>query len=171
MPRKLTKENHPSKNDYKQVLAKLATFLKQSEHGVEADSEAHVDLTYSLEKLARQSLADDDKQKSAAYFKVAVQNLRHFAQIKHDEAQELNLCYSAGQTYALLGLMEEAAESYEQALTLSKKLNDHKSHGRALRSLAISSCGAASGKTPSPVLSTVAKSARITAKRWMKLTR
>jgi len=135
MPRKLIKEKHQSKNDYKPVLAKLATFLKQAERGVEADPEAYVDLTYSMEKLARQSLADDDKQKSAAYFKMAVQNLRQFAQIKHDEAQELNLCYSAGQTYALLGLMDEAVESYEQALKLSKKLNDYKFHTRALRQL------------------------------------
>ena len=135
MPRKIKKSDHQSQSDYKPVLARLATFLKQAERGVEADSETYVDLSYSMEKLARQSLADDDKQKSAAYFKVAVQNLRQFAQIKQDEAQELNLCYSAGQTYALLGLMDEAAESYEQALKLSKKLHDNKSHARALRQL------------------------------------
>jgi tetratricopeptide (TPR) repeat protein len=135
MPRKLKRESHQNKIDYKPVLARLANFLKQAERGMDAGPEAYVDLTYSMEKLARQSLADDDKQKSAAYFKVAVQNLRQFAQIKHDEAQELNLCYSAGQTYALLGLVDEAAESYEQALKLSKKLNDNKSHARTLRQL------------------------------------
>jgi len=135
MAKELIKKSLQNKNDYKPVLARLATFLKQAERGAEADPEAYVDLTYSKEKLARQSLANEDKQKSAAYFKVAVQNLKQFAQLKHDEAQELNLCYSAGQTYALLGLMNEAAESYEQALTLSKKLNDNKSHARALRQL------------------------------------
>ena len=135
MPRKSKKGNHQSNSDYKQVLARLATFLKQAEHGVEADPDAYVDLTYSMEKLARQSLANEDKQKSATYFKVAVQNLKQFAQLNHDQAQELNLCYSAGQTYALLGLMDEAVESYEQALKLSKQLNDYKSHARALRQL------------------------------------
>jgi len=135
MPTKIIKKPHEHKNTYKPVLARLATFLNEAERGVEADSAASVDLTYSIEKLARQSLADDDKQRSAAYFKVAVQNLIQFAQIQHDQAQELNLCYSAGQTYAVLGLMDEAAESYEQALKLSKKLNDNKSYARALRQL------------------------------------
>jgi tetratricopeptide (TPR) repeat protein len=88
-----------------------------------------------MEKLARKFLSDEKNQKGAAYFKVAVDNLRQFAQLKQDQAQELNLNYSAGQTYALLGLMNEATDSYEQALKLSKQLHDDKSHARTLRQL------------------------------------
>jgi tetratricopeptide (TPR) repeat protein len=135
MPRKPLEKNNQGKNEYKQVLAKLAAFLKQAERGAAAGSEDFADLSYSMEKLARKFLADEDQQKAAAYFKLALNNLKQFAQIKHDQAQELNLCYSAGQTYALLGLMDEAADSYEQALKLSSTLNDHKSHARTLRQL------------------------------------
>jgi tetratricopeptide (TPR) repeat protein len=136
MPKKLSSKNtQPARNDYQPILAKLATLLKQSERGPEANSEAFVDLAYSMEKLTRKILGDEDKHKSAAHFKLAVDNLKKFAHIRHDEAQELNLCYSAGQTYALLGLMDEAAENYEQALKLSQKLNDHKTHANSLRQL------------------------------------
>jgi tetratricopeptide (TPR) repeat protein len=121
--------------DYKPILAKLAAVLKHAEAGAESDSDEYVDLTYSMEKLARKFLGDEKTQKGAEYFKTAVNNLRQFAQIKHDRAQELNLCYSAGQTFALLGLVEEAADSYEESLKLSKQLHDDKSHARALRQL------------------------------------
>jgi len=135
MPGKHAKKSAASKNEYKPLLAKLATFLKQAERRAEPTSEKFADLTYSMEKLARKFLADENTQKSAAYFKLAVENLKQFAQLNHDQAQELNLCYSAGQTYALLGLMDEAVESYEQALKLSNELNDDKSQARALRQL------------------------------------
>ncbi len=135
MPRKPLVKSNQSKNDYKQILAKLATFLKQAERGADAESEDFADLSYSMEKLARKFLADEDQQKAAAYFKLAVNNLKQFAQLKHDQAQELNLNLSAGQTYALLGLMDEAVESYEQALKLSSTLSDHKAHARTLRQL------------------------------------
>jgi tetratricopeptide (TPR) repeat protein len=141
MPRTSKKENERSGDEYKAILAKLATLLKQTEAGskafagVELNSEEFVDLTYSMEKLARKFLSDEKTQKGAAYFKVAVNNLRQLAQLKHDQAQELDLNYSAGQTYALLGLMDEAADSYEQALKLSKQLHDDKSHARTLRQL------------------------------------
>jgi tetratricopeptide (TPR) repeat protein len=135
MPKKLEKKHKIAKDEYKPILGKLATLLKQAERGGEANSEEFVDLTYSMEKLARKFLADEDKQKSAAYFKLAVDNLKQFAQIKHDQVQELNLCFSAGQTYALLGLTGEAVENYEQAIKLSSKLNDYKTHARTLRQL------------------------------------
>jgi tetratricopeptide (TPR) repeat protein len=135
MPKKLKKENKHAGDEYKPILSKLAAVLKQSERNPEANSEAFVDLAYSVEKLTRQFLADEGKQKSAAHFKVAVDNLKKFAHIRHDEALELNLCYSAGQTYALLGLMEEAEENYEQALKISEKLNDYKTHANSLRQL------------------------------------
>lgn len=135
MPRTSKKENKPGKNEYKSILAKLATLLQQAERGSTTQPEEFVDLTYSMEKLSRKVLSDENSQKGATYFKVAVDNLKQFAQIKHDQAQELNLCYSAGQTYALLGLTDEAVESYEQALKLGRQLNDYKSHARALRQL------------------------------------
>lgn len=143
MPRTSKKENKRGGDEYKAVLAKLAAVLKQAEAGsavpthreIETDSDEFVDLTYSMEKLARKVLSDEKTQKGAAYFKVAVDNLRQFAQFKHDQAQELDLNYSAGQTYALLGLMDEAADSYEQALKLSKQLHDDKSYARTLRQL------------------------------------
>jgi tetratricopeptide (TPR) repeat protein len=141
MPSKFKKEDKRAGEEYKAILAKLATMLKQAEAGskdlagVETDSDEFVDLTYSMEKLARKFLSDEKAQKGAAYFKAAVNNLRQFAQLKHDQTQELNLNYSAGQTYALLGLMDEAADSYEQALKLSKQLHDDKSHARTLRQL------------------------------------
>lgn len=122
-------------DDYKPILAKLATALKRAETSVAPDSDEFVDLTYNMEKLARKFLSQERTQQGAQYFKAAVNNLRQFAQLKHDQAQELNLCYSAGQTFALLGLAEEAAESYEQCLKLSKELHDTKSHARALRQL------------------------------------
>lgn len=122
-------------DDYKPILTKLATVLQQAEAGLANDSDEYVDLTYSMEKLARKFLTDENTKKGAAYFKTAVNNLRQFAQIKHDQAQELNLCYSAGQTFALLGLVDEAAESYEQALALSQELQDDISRARALRQL------------------------------------
>jgi tetratricopeptide (TPR) repeat protein len=135
MPRKSLEKGNQRNNDYKQILARLATFLKQAERGADADSENFADLSYSMEKLARKFLADEDRQKAAAYFKLAVSNLQQFAQLKHDQAQELNLNYSAGQTYALLGLMEESEKNYGQALKLSKQLHDEKTHARALRQL------------------------------------
>ncbi len=135
MPKKTIHEKKNAGEDYKPILAKLATVLKQAEAGVENDSAEYVDLTYSLEKLARKAVADEKTQKGAAHFKVAVNKLRQFAQIKNDQAQDLNLCYSAGQTYALLGLTHEAADSYEQALKLSKQLHDDKSHARTLRQM------------------------------------
>ncbi|NUM73177.1 tetratricopeptide repeat protein [candidate division KSB1 bacterium] len=135
MLRKASKNNRQGQHGYEPILAKLAMLLKQVDRGTDAKAEELVDLTYSMEKLSRKFLADQDKQKGATYFKLAVENLRQFAQIKHDHAQELNLCYSAGQTYTLLGLMEEAVESYEQALKFSRKLNDYKSQARTLRQL------------------------------------
>ncbi len=134
MSRKIKKENERGGvDDYKPILAKLAAVLKQAEAGVETDSDEFADLTYNMEKLARKFLSDEKTQKGAEYFKTAVNNLRQFAQIKQDQAQELNLCYGAGQTFALLGLVDEAADSYEQSLKLSKQLHDEKSHARALR--------------------------------------
>lgn len=136
MSKHVKKENRRgSAEDYKPVLAKLAAALKQAETSVEADSDEFVDLTYNMEKLARKFLSQERTQQGAQYFKTAVTHLRQFAQIKHDQEQELNLCYSAGQTFALLGLVEEATESYEQSLKLSKELHDSKSHARALRQL------------------------------------
>ena len=136
MAKKFEKERKRGNvEDYKPILAKLATVLKKAEAGGANDSDEYVDLTYSMEKLARKFLTDENTKKGATYFKTAVDNLKQFAQIKHDQAQELNLCYSAGQTYALLGLMDEAAESYEQSLKLSQTLHDDKSHARALRQL------------------------------------
>jgi len=132
---KTTTKKRKAGEEYKPILAKLATVLKQAEAGVEKESEEFVDLTYSLEKLARQVVADEKTHTSAAHFKAAVNKLRQFAQIKNDQAQDLNLCYSAGQTYALLGLMGEAEESYGQALKLSKQLHDDKSHARTLRQI------------------------------------
>lgn len=132
---KTTTKKRKAGEEYKPILAKLATVLKQAESGVEKDSEEFVDLTYSLEKLARQIVADENTHTGAAHFKAAVKQLRQFAQLKSDQAQDLNLCYSAGQTYALLGLIDEAVESYEQALKLSKQLGDDKTHARTLRQI------------------------------------
>ncbi len=136
MPKKPKKDRKRGDvNDYKPILAQLSALLKQAETEVETDSEEFVDLAYNMEKLARKFLSDEKAQKGAEYFKAAVNNLRQFAQIKHDEAQELNLCYGAGQTYALLGLMDEAEDSYDQSLQLSRKLRDEKAQARALRQL------------------------------------
>lgn len=132
---KTTAKKRKTGEQYQPILAKLATVLKQAESGVGKESEEFVDLTYSLEKLARKAVAAENTHTGAAHFKVAVNQLRQFAHIKNDQAQDLNLCYSAGQTYALLGLMEEAAESYEQALKLSKQLHDAKAHARTLRQI------------------------------------
>ncbi len=136
MSRKIPKElQRDGMEDYKPILAKLASVLKQAGSGVETNSEEYVDLAYNMEKLARKFLHDEKTQQGAEYFKTAVNNLKQFAQIKHDQAQELNLCYSAGQTYALLGLVDEAAENYEQTLALSKQLRDDTARARALRQL------------------------------------
>jgi tetratricopeptide (TPR) repeat protein len=133
MPPKREKKKRQPKSEYKLILAKLATLVSEAKD--DADSEELVDLIYGVEKLGRKFVSDEGKEKGASYFKLAVDNLRKLAQIKQDQAQELNLHFSAGQTYALLGLLDDAVESYEHALQLSSKLNEYKIHARTLRLL------------------------------------
>lgn len=135
MPKKKKTESRKPQEQYRALANNLAAFIKMTEHGGQSDSETFVDLSYSMEKLARRLQTEDDKAKSAAYFKLAVEHLKQHAQIKQDQAQELTLCYSAGQTYALLGLVEEAIQNYEQALKLSTLLQDYKLQARTLRQI------------------------------------
>jgi tetratricopeptide (TPR) repeat protein len=95
----------------------------------------NTDLGYLLEKLGRKLFSDENIKTSAYHFRLLVENLKKHAQIQHDRHQELNLYLNAGQTYAVMGLTEEAAKCYEQAIQLSIELKDATRHARALRFL------------------------------------
>ncbi|NUM73175.1 tetratricopeptide repeat protein [candidate division KSB1 bacterium] len=135
MPKKSEKPQALGENGYKLILTKVAASLKQAERNLAADSIELLDLSYSMEKLAREVLADSNQQRATAYFTAAVERLRQVAQLRGDRGQELAFYYSAGQTYAGLGVVEEALKNFAQALKLSEALNDRHSQALALRQL------------------------------------
>ncbi|MFQ5628317.1 MAG: tetratricopeptide repeat protein, partial [bacterium] len=98
-------------------------------------STGNSELLYELEKYSRELANDEDKNVTAYHFKRAVDNLYNLAHVQHNQVQELNLCLSSGQTYSILGLLDEARNSYDKAITLSSELDEKVLKARALRLL------------------------------------
>ena len=99
------------------------------------DDDKNSELLYQLEKYGRE-LANDEDQKVAAYhFKRAVKEFQDMTHAQQDRTQELYLLISSGQTYATLGLTQDAETSYEQALQLSTDLTMDLLKARTLRLL------------------------------------
>ncbi|KAA3657419.1 MAG: tetratricopeptide repeat protein [Calditrichaeota bacterium] len=130
-----SKKNDLSINEETITAVQLRKLLTSKKFLDSPDLLRDADLTYLLEKLGRKLFSDEDIKISAYHFRSLVENLKKHSHISHDQHQELELCLKSGETYAVMGLTEDAEKCYEQAIQLSVELNDAARHARSCRYL------------------------------------
>jgi len=114
-------------------VEELANLLQRIETAGQSDL-SH-EIVYLLEKLSRRVITDENQEKSVQHFRFAVQQFRKFAGSRLDIMSELNLSLSSGQTFAMMGEVQEAETCFKRAIELGEKAKDDHLRAEAERLL------------------------------------